>query len=453
MADISRIMLPNGSAYDFKDLSAQVSCALLANSKADISSVSKVFVKDAGVAEYSSGKQSDLSVIKLAASEYEQLVINGMTSPNALYIVSSDYINAYGEQLKNLAAATDLSDAVTLEQLQEVSSIALSGLSSGGDISSMLSSITLKCAVDNSISAMVNGADLSAVWPNCIMMHLGGNMSPFGYIDEMLSIDLSGLYHGWSDSYAAITSADIVYFPWAEQWLSAAGDELSDNVLATHQAIYDKAVGKGRTSYQTEQDDMQSGKCKPLFTAEAIDTWSSPQYPSTLATLYFGADMIRMEGSSGNALQTSIEPGYISLYRNDQYYGGNLQINPTGLTAYIDDSGYSRSAIFDGSGLTADNATITYLNMGESGQLVYQDSSTGSYNYINLQDLYNLTQALPYDQSLGDQRYPVQLNLYDTVEQSYVQTTASQMSALHSAYTARVDGDTLYLSACIASVV
>ena len=211
-----------------------MSCALLANSKADISSVSKVFVKDAGVAEYSSGKQSDLSVIKLAASEYEQLVINGMTSPNALYIVSSDYINAYGEQLKNLAAATDLSDAVTLEQLQEVSSIALSGLSSGGDISSMLSSITLKCAVDNSISAMVNGADLSAVWPNCIMMHLGGNMSPFGYIDEMLSIDLSGLYHGWSDSYAAITSADIVYFPWAEQWLSAAGDELSDNVLATH---------------------------------------------------------------------------------------------------------------------------------------------------------------------------------------------------------------------------
>ena len=99
-----------------------MSCALLANSKADISSVSKVFVKDAGAAEYSSGKQSDLSVIKLAASEYEQLVINGMTSPNALYVVSSDYINAYGEQLKNLAAATDLSDAVTLEQLNSLSS-------------------------------------------------------------------------------------------------------------------------------------------------------------------------------------------------------------------------------------------------------------------------------------------------------------------------------------------
>ena len=34
-----------------------------------------------------------------------------------LYIVSSDTLNMYGEQIKNLAPGTDLSDAVNVEQL------------------------------------------------------------------------------------------------------------------------------------------------------------------------------------------------------------------------------------------------------------------------------------------------------------------------------------------------
>ena len=40
---------------------------------------------------------------------------------NELYIVSSDYINAYGEQLKNLAQPTDLSDATTKEYVDDIS--------------------------------------------------------------------------------------------------------------------------------------------------------------------------------------------------------------------------------------------------------------------------------------------------------------------------------------------
>ena len=34
---------------------------------------------------------------------------------NELYIVSSDCVNAYGQQIKNLSAGTELSDAVNLE--------------------------------------------------------------------------------------------------------------------------------------------------------------------------------------------------------------------------------------------------------------------------------------------------------------------------------------------------
>lgn len=40
---------------------------------------------------------------------------------NALYVVSADYTDMYGEQIKNLAPGAELSDAVNYEQLSEVS--------------------------------------------------------------------------------------------------------------------------------------------------------------------------------------------------------------------------------------------------------------------------------------------------------------------------------------------
>jgi hypothetical protein len=40
---------------------------------------------------------------------------------NVLYLVSSEFNNAYGMQIKNLSAGTDLSDAVNMEQFQPVS--------------------------------------------------------------------------------------------------------------------------------------------------------------------------------------------------------------------------------------------------------------------------------------------------------------------------------------------
>ena len=39
---------------------------------------------------------SDLSVIKLSSNEYQDLVDRDATLSNALYIVESDFINAYG---------------------------------------------------------------------------------------------------------------------------------------------------------------------------------------------------------------------------------------------------------------------------------------------------------------------------------------------------------------------
>ena len=86
--------------------------------ESEISGFSKVTLISNDVA-YS----KDLSVINLSYNEYQDLVNSNATSPSILYIVSSDYVETYGQQIKNVAPATDLSDAVNLEQLTEVSSI------------------------------------------------------------------------------------------------------------------------------------------------------------------------------------------------------------------------------------------------------------------------------------------------------------------------------------------
>lgn len=63
----------------------------------------KVYLKNpTDKSTLSSGDYSDLSVIKLQKDEYEKMVIDGTVNESCLYVVSSDYIDAYGEQLCNL---------------------------------------------------------------------------------------------------------------------------------------------------------------------------------------------------------------------------------------------------------------------------------------------------------------------------------------------------------------
>ena len=70
--------------------------------------------------------QTDLSIVKLSANDYAELVSTNSTVSNCLYIVEDDIINACGQQISNLAPGTSLSDAVNLEQLCDaVSSIQL----------------------------------------------------------------------------------------------------------------------------------------------------------------------------------------------------------------------------------------------------------------------------------------------------------------------------------------
>lgn len=64
-----------------------------------------------------SGKHCDLSIVKISKTDYEALALGGVTlSNNVMYVVESDYIDAYGEVFKNLSTvgATGTSDAANV---------------------------------------------------------------------------------------------------------------------------------------------------------------------------------------------------------------------------------------------------------------------------------------------------------------------------------------------------
>jgi len=58
-------------------------------------------------------KAESLSVLHDSSDSYHQKVIAGTVLSNELYVLSNDFVNAYGEQIKNVAAPTDANDATT----------------------------------------------------------------------------------------------------------------------------------------------------------------------------------------------------------------------------------------------------------------------------------------------------------------------------------------------------
>ena len=76
-------------------------------------------------------KYDDLSVITLTRDTYYQMFVDGKLSSlsNTIFIVSSDYIDAFGEQMKNLSGPTDLSDATTKWYVDDISTLMSSSIS------------------------------------------------------------------------------------------------------------------------------------------------------------------------------------------------------------------------------------------------------------------------------------------------------------------------------------
>ena len=98
----------------------------------DISQISQEVADKVKVGDYSGTLSAiqTLSVINIAADDYYDLVANDEVDQKAVYILSSDFINAYGQQIKNLSAPSDNGDATTKEyvdsKVQSISGVASS---------------------------------------------------------------------------------------------------------------------------------------------------------------------------------------------------------------------------------------------------------------------------------------------------------------------------------------
>lgn len=146
-------------------------------------------------------QRADVNILHISQEEYNQLVVRNEVLSNFIYVVSDDCVNAYGEQIKNLAPGTDLSDAVNLQQLQAaVESVPLSDYYTKTAIDSKLTdkadaeTVYTKAETDNAIS----GA-LSAKEDAKYIESEDGAQRIYGNGDVSVLSSAPGTYGPWTD--------------------------------------------------------------------------------------------------------------------------------------------------------------------------------------------------------------------------------------------------------------
>lgn len=113
--------MPNGSTYGLKDAGLRNLSGVLSGDGSDVAGVDELYFRPTVKIFDGAPERTDLSVVKLSGDDYLDLVEGGDVLSGALYVVESDYEDAYGQQIKNVAAGSDLSDAVNYGQLAQVS--------------------------------------------------------------------------------------------------------------------------------------------------------------------------------------------------------------------------------------------------------------------------------------------------------------------------------------------
>ena len=90
---------------------------------------SKIFVRNFDEDGNEVGAYTDLSVVKIDKDAYDLSVIGDTLLSNVLYMLQANYVDAYGQQLKNLATPTELSDATPKKYVDDNVAVASQALS------------------------------------------------------------------------------------------------------------------------------------------------------------------------------------------------------------------------------------------------------------------------------------------------------------------------------------
>ena len=163
---------------------------------------SKIFVRNFDEDGNEVGAYTDLSVVKIDKDAYDLGVIGGTLLSNVLYILQANYVDAYGQQLKNLAAPTELSDATPKKYVDDNVAVASQALSDYIDEQVTIASEDFSNYVDdtvNVVSTDINDdlASISAVVDQKINI-------------DGLSADQLRLQHVDLNDYITLLSNDLI---------------------------------------------------------------------------------------------------------------------------------------------------------------------------------------------------------------------------------------------------
>lgn len=75
-----------------------------------------MWIKDPSVRELEDGAYSDLSVVKILEADYSKLAADGKLDSKTLYVISSDYVESYGQVISNMTMTDDPTESEAASQ-------------------------------------------------------------------------------------------------------------------------------------------------------------------------------------------------------------------------------------------------------------------------------------------------------------------------------------------------
>lgn len=271
-----------------------------------LSDTVKVYIGDTQIS-------NKVKIVKLTNAEYDAKVVAGTCEDAALYVINDDYYSMRGQQVKNVAEPSDLSDAVTKNYtdvhiaVAKNSSVAESELYTNEKIDELAAEVAddladAKDELSNVLSTYANTKD------NQISAALSGTVAAAGYAlyddfgfeydsnnhkilltlkdqngaSRQLSVETSDFIKNRIISHIDIVEVSGVKYM-RIFWNNAAGaEEHTDIMLSELAQVYSAGTGISITlvgsSYQIAVTDYVASKSDVANVAATVNTLSTTTY-------------------------------------------------------------------------------------------------------------------------------------------------------------------------------